>query len=306
MKWGGRFLSSGMVLRFHPGGLAAALACCHDMPLFLGFLRECDVQGGRWSFSRPLHAHMRNGVAPIAVAGAAADAADLHHVDLAGREAVDGHGARTGEKAAALKRAGRATRVEQGVADFEALHVFQRLDAREELAAHAVFQAAEDGLGQRGACAIGAHRFEPAGKQRVELIAAGTLHIAGELAEDGDDNLPRGILGGSRRGASLRGVADGSLKGGQRRRKRRRRNGHGGVKGVAPQFIEDGEGGFLHGMIRGIRKTEQDAEMWHNGGFSMVGWVFVWTESGVLPCWEPFPGLGQDLLRPGNSLVCHG
>src|SRR4051812_24845981 len=50
------------------------------------------------------HAHMPDWVAPVAIPGAAADGADLEGVVLAGGEAVDRHGARVGEEAAADPR----------------------------------------------------------------------------------------------------------------------------------------------------------------------------------------------------------
>lgn len=45
---------------------------------------------------------MADGIAPVAVAGAAADGADLELVVAARGEAVDGHVARVGEQAAVL------------------------------------------------------------------------------------------------------------------------------------------------------------------------------------------------------------
>lgn len=206
-----------------------------------------------------LQAHVADGIAPVAVAGAAADGTDLELVVPAGREAVDGHVARVGEQAAVLPGAGRAIGTDEGVAHFVALRVGDGADADDELAGHAVDDVLDRGCFQRGGGAVRAHGVKAAGEQRGEVVATVLLHIAGQLAQQADERLALVVLVRRLGGAALRGGGDGLAEGRERGGEvglcHRRR----GVGGIAVGFHVDGHGRLFQGVIGRRGEAEEDA-----------------------------------------------
>ena len=78
-----------------------------------------------------LQAHVVGRVAPIAVAGAAADHAGLDLIHRSGGEVIQRHGAAVGVQAATLPWAECAAGGDYGKAQFNAFGVFHRADAHE-------------------------------------------------------------------------------------------------------------------------------------------------------------------------------
>ena len=87
-----------------------------------------------------------------------------------------------------MPRAEDSAGADYGEAEFIAFCVFHRADAGEQLAADSVFHVADVRFFEWDTCAVGAHGFEAAGKQRREVVAALFLHIRGELAEQTDEH----------------------------------------------------------------------------------------------------------------------
>src|SRR6266446_7263114 len=112
-----------------------------------------------------LHAPGAAAVAPVALAGRAADGLDLEDMFGAGRQASGEDLLRIAEQAAVHPRAGRAARAEERVAEAKVLRIRHRPDAQGLTADAGMDDVADDGLVQGRLRAIGAHRLEAAGQQ---------------------------------------------------------------------------------------------------------------------------------------------
>ena len=123
-----------------------------------------------------LQAHVAGGVAPVAVAGAAADGADLNDVTGAGGQAVERQRAGTGDQAAALPWADRTVGANRSIPEFIALGVGDGLaELHQQLAGMAVAKAQDEWRGQRRLGMAGLDCREPAGEQCGEIAGAVVL-----------------------------------------------------------------------------------------------------------------------------------
>ena len=108
---------------------------------------------------------MAGDVAPVALAGAAADGADLDIICRAGGQAIERQRAGIGVQAAILPWAGCAISADHGIPKFVALGVGNGLaELYQQLAGIAVEKAEDEGRGQMCLDAAGAGGRESAGE----------------------------------------------------------------------------------------------------------------------------------------------
>ena len=246
---------------------------------------------------------MLHRVAPVGVLGAAAEGADLDGVGGAGGEAVHGEVARIGVDAAALVRAGGAARADGGVTQFVAVGVGDGGDLREELAGVAIEDVGDGGGGQGGLRAVHAHGVEAAGEQHGQVVAVPFLDVAGELAEQVNDDGALVVLVRGVGGAAYFGGGDGQAEGGERRIEDNLRDGRVGIGGVAEEVGADGAAGFFEGVVGHVAEAEEDAELGHFFGCGLGLDEAVVGQAGHVPCERVALGV---LPVPGGRGRWHG
>ncbi len=192
---------------------------------------------------------MADGVAPVALAGAAAESADLEHIVAAGRQVIDLHAAGAFEIHRADEGTGRTVRADEGVTNVVAAGVFHGLHAQDELAGVAVDDVLDAGRLQGDGGGVGAGCLEAAGEQCGEVVAMIFLHIGGELTQQTDEDLPHVVL---RRRVCRSAQFSGGDGGGEVRDTcEQGRLGHRrcGVGRLAIEATVHGRGSFFEGMV---------------------------------------------------------
>ena len=211
---------------------------------------------------------MPDRIAPLGIAGAAADGADAEVVRATGDQAGHRHAARRLVHPGARPFAHRA-RAGGGVRGsltlrFVQARVGHRRHAQGQLAGAAVVDADDRRRVERGLGAAGARGVETAGKQFGQAVGRVALnrrlHVERELAQEADERLGRLILGGGGRRAALRLRGNGVGERGESRLQVGGGHRRGGKHGVAVETRQNVPGGFFEFMVRGARKAEQDAE----------------------------------------------
>ncbi len=216
---------------------------------------------------------MAHRVAPVALAGAAADGLGLELVDAAGREVADDH-ARVAEQAGVLVGAGDAAGADERVAQAIDARIGHGRDHHDELAAAPVDNVGDGGRVQRALRAIGADGFEAAGQQLGQVVAVIVLHVAGEPAQESHQSVALVVLVRRIGGAARLGGGDPSGEVALGAGERVGVDGDGGIGWHGPKItgieaVMDGLGGFLDDMIGAAGEAEADTELGHTFGFGL-------------------------------------
>ena len=133
--------------------------------------------------------------APVALAGAAADGADLNVVIRAGSQAVEREATGIAAQAAVLPGANRTIRSDGGIPEFVALRVGNRFpELQQQLAGLAVEDADDERHGQRRLGVTGADCREPTGEQCGQTAIAIVFHITSQLPQQGHQGVALGFL----------------------------------------------------------------------------------------------------------------
>src|SRR2546427_12475877 len=117
-------------------------------------------------FATRLHAHVADGVAPVAVVGGAADGAHVNAVRGTGRQTAEKHRPRPRKQAAFLPGARRTVRSDRRLLQFVRPGVKHLLHVYPKLAGVAVIDDRDGRLRQWQLCTDGRGGLEPAREQR--------------------------------------------------------------------------------------------------------------------------------------------
>jgi hypothetical protein len=202
--------------------------------------------------------HPALGIAPIAVAGAAAQRADARLVDRAGRQ-VRQHDAPGLQKNARFPPAALANLN----LDLIVARVGDGREPQRQLFGAFVQDGADGGRGELGLRAVLAGRLEAGGKQLGHIMFGDTLNVTGLTAQRAQQCRARAVLDGSRilpaNAGDGHGLAKGVLQVGHFAQGHERR----GIGGIAGHGIDDLGGKNIQRRIGCSAETIGDAVILH-------------------------------------------
>ena len=130
-----------------------------------------------------LHAHVADRVAPVAVAGGAADGAHVNGISGTGRQTAEKHRPGPRKQAAGLPGATDTVRSDRRLLQFVRPGVKHLLHVYRKLPGVAVIDDRDGRLRQWQLCTDGRGGLEPAREQRGKIVVAVALNVTGELAQ---------------------------------------------------------------------------------------------------------------------------